>query len=82
MCIAECVPYTGRPRAHQRTVTSLASVCRLKLELEKKLPSIEVGVQTDRISLTYDLALKSTASYGHDLLTCKSSKSTVSWLPR
>ena len=40
----------------------------------------------DRISLThdlnldlgYDLELQSSASYGHDLLTCKSSRSTVS----
>ena len=35
--------------------------------------------QTDRISLTHDLDLdlQSPASYGHDLLACKSSRSTV-----
>ena len=34
--------------------------------------------RTNRISLTHDLDLQSLASYGHDLLACKSSRSTVS----
>ena len=33
--------------------------------------------QTSRISLTHDPDLQSSTSYGHDLLTCKSSRSTV-----
>ena len=35
--------------------------------------------QTDHISLIHDLDLQSPASYGHDLLTCKTSRSMVSW---
>jgi len=34
--------------------------------------------RTDRISLTHDLDLQSSASYGHELLVCKSSKLTSS----
>ena len=34
--------------------------------------------QTDRISLTYDLDLRAPASHGHDLFTCKRSRSKVS----
>ena len=33
---------------------------------------------TDRISLTLDTDFQFPVSYGHDLLTCKSSRSTVS----
>ena len=48
----------------------------------EKLTSIEVGLTALAwpMSLTYDLDLRSpvTVSYGHDLLTCKSSKSVSS----
>ena len=48
----------------------------------KKLPLIEVGPTAlawpTILNLTYDLDLQSPASYGHDLLTCKRSRSTVS----
>ena len=50
----------------------------------KKLPSIEVGptALACPTTLTYDLTYNSPASYGHDLLTRKSSRSTVSWFRR
>ena len=38
--------------------------------------------RTDRISLTHDLDLQSSASYDHDLLACKISRSTVSQFRR
>ena len=34
--------------------------------------------QPTTLTLTYDLDLQSPMSYGHDLLTCKSSRSTIS----
>jgi len=41
----------------------------------EKLPSIKVRptASAGAMTLTYDLDLQSPASYGHDLLTCKSS---------
>jgi len=46
-------------------------------KLEKKLPSIDVRPTAlawlMTLTLTYDLDLQSPASYGHDLLTRKSS---------
>ena len=52
----------------------------------KNLPLIEVGLTTlawpITLTLTYDLDLQSPASYGRDLLTRKSSSSTVSQFKR
>ena len=43
--------------------------------------ALDLG-QTDRISLTHDIDIQSTASYSHDLLISKSSKLMVSWFQR
>ena len=59
---------------------------RSKLKRTRKT-ALDRG-QTDRISLTMtltltnDFDLQSPASYGHDLIACKSSMSTVSWFQR
>ena len=58
------------------------SITRSIVKLENKLPSIEVIptalAQPVPLTLTYDLDLQSPASSIHDLLTGKSSRSTVS----
>ena len=76
---ARCWYYSYQQRTADLNGVTLSS--RNHLQTGTRETALNRG-RTDHISLTHDHDLQSPASYGHDLLTCRSSRSTISRLKR
>ena len=71
----------GRPR-YKNTALSIARAIKTRKKTALDRGRTDALASAMILTLTYNLDLQSPASSRHDLFTCKSSRSAVSWFPK